>query len=78
MPAPHDSLTSQLLAWIDEAPRAYWEVLEVWKSSCPRLTIWEDACAEGLVGSGAGRTGIVFLTEKGRTFLAKSGAAQAS
>ena len=25
------------------------EVMEAWKTSCPRLTIWEDAIDQGLV-----------------------------
>ena len=52
---PHDevagpsALTLQMLAWISERPRSYAETLEAWKTSCPRLTIWEDAVADGLV-----------------------------
>jgi hypothetical protein len=43
------ALTQQLLEWLAERPRSYAETLEVWKSSCPRLTIWEDAVRGGLV-----------------------------
>ena len=43
------ALTRQMLEWIDERPRSYAETLEAWKTSCPRLTIWEDALSEGLV-----------------------------
>jgi hypothetical protein len=43
------SPTLQLLAWIAERPRTYRETMEAWKSSCPRLTVWEDAVADGLV-----------------------------
>jgi hypothetical protein len=39
----------QLLAWIAERPRTYAETIETWKSSCPRLTVWEDALSDGLV-----------------------------
>jgi hypothetical protein len=41
--------TLQLLAWIAERSRTYPETIEVWKSSCPRLTVWEDALSDGLV-----------------------------
>ena len=41
--------TEQLLAWIAERPRRYDETIEVWKTSCPRLSVWEDALADGLV-----------------------------
>lgn len=43
------SQTLQLLAWIDERGRTYAETMEAWHSHCPRLTVWEDALADGLV-----------------------------
>ena len=43
------ALTHQVLEWIDERPRTYAETIEAWKTSCPRLTIWEDAVGDGLV-----------------------------
>ena len=43
------SPTLQLIAWIAERRRTYPETIEAWKSSCPRLTVWEDAVADGLV-----------------------------
>ena len=56
----------QLLEWVDEGSRSYPETIEAWKSSCPRLTIWEDALAEGLLGI---RSGHVLLTDAGRRYL---------
>ena len=56
----------QLLEWVDEGSRSYPETIEAWKSSCPRLTIWEDALAEGLIRI---RNGFVLLTEAGRRYL---------
>jgi hypothetical protein len=44
-----DAPTMQLLEWIAEGPRTYSETLEAWRSSCPTLTVWEDALADGLV-----------------------------
>jgi hypothetical protein len=55
--------TLQLLEWIDERDRSYAETMEAWHSHCPRLTIWEDALADGLVQV---RNGRVALTAKGR------------
>ncbi|MDB5760305.1 MAG: hypothetical protein JWM30_3594 [Burkholderia sp.] len=69
MDRPHDALTLQMLQWIAQGTHPYAEVLDVWKSTCPRLTIWEDACADGLVDSSPGMSGVVTLTEKGRHFL---------
>ena len=65
---PTGHLTLQLLAWIGEAPRGYGEVMDAWRTSCPRLSIWEDALADGLVevrgGRGAMRDSTVTLTER--------------
>jgi hypothetical protein len=71
MDRPHDALTLQMLDWIDQGTRSYANVLDAWKSSCPRLTIWEDACANELVNSAPGMSGLVTLTEKGRNFLSQ-------
>ncbi len=65
----HDALTLQMLQWIAEGTHSYAEVLDVWKSTCPRLTIWEDACANGLVDSAPTVSGTVSLTDKGRRAL---------
>ena len=43
------SLTRDLLEWLCSAPRTYAETMEAWRSTCPRLTIWEDALADDLV-----------------------------
>ena len=42
-------LTLDFLAWLIAAPRSYAEVMDAWRTSCPRLTIWEDAVDNGLV-----------------------------
>jgi hypothetical protein len=66
---PKRLLTVQFLAWLAECPRSYPEVMEAWRSSCPRLTVWEDALADGLIGFvGAGRR-MVALTERGRALI---------
>jgi hypothetical protein len=43
------ALTRQMLEWIDAKPRDRAEVMEVWRTSCPKLSIWEDACIAGLI-----------------------------
>ena len=65
----HDALTAQLLEWLQTAPHPYTEVLDVWRTSCPRLSIWEDACAAGLVDCPQGNAGPVALTPKGQRWL---------
>lgn len=67
--AAQTALTIQLLEWIDTGNHSYGEAIDVWKTSCPRLSIWEDACIEGLVDCKAGHAGTVYLTEKGKRFL---------
>ena len=68
------SLTRDLLEWLCSAPRTYAETMEEWRSTCPRLTIWEDALADGLVEV-RGEAGTpmrncpVLLTARGRAAL---------
>ncbi len=66
-----DPLVRDLVEWVDKEPRSYAEVLEAWRTSCPRLTVWEDASDRGFVErrSVAGQGVIVVATEAGRAFL---------
>jgi hypothetical protein len=61
------ALTTQMLEWLDEQPRSYSETLDAWKSSCPRLSIWEDALADRLIRI---QSGHVHVTPAGRALLA--------
>ena len=72
--APNSALTLDFLAWLAAGPRAYGEVMEVWRTSCPRLPIWEDAVDAGLVVRRAPRTRppSVALTAAGRRALARA------
>jgi hypothetical protein len=65
-------LTLDFLAWLEAAPRPYAEVMEVWRTSCPRLTIWEDAVDNGLVAHRhtPGRPSTIVVTAKGGRMLA--------
>jgi len=40
--------------------------MEVWRSNCPRHSVWEDASIDGLVEVVEGK---VILTSQGRTLL---------
>jgi hypothetical protein len=44
-----ESLVLDLLEWIGSGPRPYAEVIEAWRTSCPRLPVWEDANDRGFV-----------------------------
>jgi hypothetical protein len=68
MNATTAALTRQMLEWIAVRPRDYAEVMEVWRTSCPRLSIWEDACLDGLIDYQPG-TGKVILSDAGKELL---------
>jgi hypothetical protein len=59
-------LVCDLLEWIAKSPRTYEEVMEGWRTSCPRLPVWEECTDRRLV---ARRGRGVELTERGRSFL---------
>lgn len=61
-------LMLDLVAFVAARPRPYAEVLDAWRTSCPRLTVWEDAVEAGLVEL---REGLVHATEAGRWALAR-------
>ena len=72
MLASNELLVMDLVEWIARQPRSYAEVLEAWSTSCPRLTIWEDAMDQGLVyrtGDKPGRIETVAVTDKGIQLL---------
>ena len=73
-----DLLMAQFLAWVEGGAHSYAEAMEAWRSSCPRLSIWEDAIGDGLIridGTGARRMAeaLVVLTQQGRARLAGAG-----
>ena len=65
-----DPLVLDLVEWVAKAPRPYAEVIDAWRTSCPRLTVWEGAIDRGLVKRMPSEGGtIVVVTEPGRRFL---------
>jgi hypothetical protein len=66
-----DPLVRDLVEWVAKKPRTYTEVIEAWRTSCPRLTVWEDAADRGFVErrnvSGVGVQ--VVATKAGMQFL---------
>jgi hypothetical protein len=44
-----DALVLDLLEWVGPTPRPYAEVMEAWRTSCPRLPVWEDANERGFI-----------------------------
>jgi hypothetical protein len=70
-----EPLILDLLEWIDREPRTYSEVIEAWRTSCPRLTVWEDCIDRGLATrvNARGRQVSVELTGAGRALLREHG-----
>ena len=70
-----DPLVLDFVEWIAREPRAYSEVIGAWKTSCPRLTIWEDAAECGYVTREtiAGFGTVVTVTRDGEKFLRAHG-----
>ena len=65
------ALTLQLLEWLDDHPRQYAEVMDVWRTNCPRMSIWEDACEAGLIDYEPGSR-VVSVSAKGHALLRES------
>ena len=70
-----DPLVLDLVAFVANEPRPYEEVIDAWRTSCPRLMVWEDAIDRGLIvrGRAGDRTLLVAATEAGRRFLRDHG-----
>ena len=66
-----DDLILDLLEWLGRDPQPYAEVLDVWKTSCPRLTVWEDANDRGFIARrrSPGRGALVGLSAAGAEHL---------
>ncbi len=65
-----DPLLRDLLAWLAPGARPYGEVMDAWRTSCPRLPVWEEANDRGFIAHdhAAGRA-TVGITQAGRAFL---------
>lgn len=61
-----DALLLDLLEWIAKQDRPYADVMDAWRTSCPRLPVWEEANDRHFV---TGTAPVVRLTPSGRAFL---------
>jgi hypothetical protein len=70
-----EPLILDMIEWIARTPRTYAEVMDAWRTSCPRLTIWEDAVDRGLVKPERGTIDsiMVAVTNEGRALLQANG-----
>jgi hypothetical protein len=79
MTDPSDPLVLDLVEWVAREPRLYADVIETWRTSCPRLTIWEDAVDRGYVARRPTVGGLrVMVTEGGAKFLREHGRVSSS
>jgi hypothetical protein len=68
MSTASNSITREFLEWLDERPRTREEAHDVWRTSCPRLSIWEDAWIDCLIEAHAAGPWII-VSAVGRHFL---------
>lgn len=65
-----EALIIDLLDWVASKERTYEEVMEAWRTSCPRLPVWEDANDRGLLAiEVVDRRSLVRLTPSGVALL---------
>ena len=65
-----EALIIDLLSWVASRERTYEEVMDAWRTSCPKLPVWEDANERGLVATeyASGRS-VVKVTPLGFALL---------
>lgn len=70
-----DPLILDLVEWAMREPRTYTDVMDAWRTSCPRLTVWEDAVERGFLVRQPSADGqvMVVATEEGRAWLQAHG-----
>jgi len=65
-----ENLVLDLLEWLGKQDRTYEETMEAWRTSCPKLPVWEDATDRGLVSMDLAQgQNIVRITEAGFALL---------
>ena len=62
----NEALVLDFLEWLGDRSHSYDCVMGVWRTSCPRLTIWEDSLDAGFVRI---ERGCVSRSAAGRRFL---------
>jgi D-3-phosphoglycerate dehydrogenase len=74
MTDPVDALILDLLQWIGPQARPYSEVIEAWRTPCPRLPVWEEANARGFLEQWhePGRGTHVSVSSRGRDHLRRA------
>ena len=67
-----DALVLDLVEWVAKRERTYAEVMDAWRTSCPRLQMWEDANDRGfLIRDHVDGRAIVRVTPLGLALIAR-------
>lgn len=66
-----ENLILDLLEWLGSSPRPYADVLDAWRTSCPRFPVWEDANHRGFIErhSRLGGGAVVSVSDAGADYL---------
>jgi hypothetical protein len=65
-----DALILDLLEWLAKGDRSYEEVMDAWRTSCPKLPVWEEANDRGLLQrEETGGRSVVRISATGRAVL---------
>ena len=67
-----DALIFDLLEYVANKERGYTDVMEAWRTSCPRLPVWEEANERGLIARvRTNGQAVVQITAAGAALLEK-------
>ena len=67
---PVENLILDLVEWVARQERTYRETMDAWRTSCPKLPVWEEATDRGLVQTlFVNRASVVRVTQAGFDFL---------
>lgn len=74
-----EPLVLDLLEWLSSRDRTYEEAIDAWRTSCPKLPVWEDANDRGLISREYvdGRE-LMKVTTQGHALLQQSRSSQAT
>lgn len=69
-----EPLIVDLVSWVAKEERSYLDVMEAWRTSCPRLPVWEEANARGLIARvrAADGTPRIRVTETGYALIGRT------
>jgi hypothetical protein len=69
---PVEHLVLDLLEWIGKGARPYSEVIEAWRTSCPRLPVWEEANDRGFIDHYSVNGRVVSVSPLGQEHLRRA------